>query len=161
MRLLLCYNFHLGCMHKVAEPNVPLAPANILEAPPAPPLALWDLPLLPLPNFKMEPISPGLLLVGILPQPAILVIELSSLTAPMIVAASPLYLEYHLGVTLTHEEDPFEELSTASCTLQVAESSHHAPRVEVLSRHPCIIRTPSVSRRRGARGCNCCESQCS
>ena len=59
--------FHLGRMHEVVEPDPPLAPAVIFEAPPAQPLALWDLPLSPLPDIKIEPMSPSLPSMEILP----------------------------------------------------------------------------------------------
>ena len=78
--------------------------------------------------------SPGLPLVEILPPLAVLVIELSSIATPMMMDASPTYLECHQGITPTYEEDRFEELSTAmSCTPQVFESSC-AAHVEVLNR---------------------------
>ena len=51
-------NFHLGHMHEVAEPDIPLAPVVIPEAPLTPPLAPWDLPLSPLLDCEMEPMSP-------------------------------------------------------------------------------------------------------
>ena len=127
--------FHLGHMHEITEPNVPLAPANTPEALPAPPLALWDLPLSQLTNFKMKPMSLALPSVEILPQLAIPVIELSSTATLMMVAAFPPYLEYHPGVTPTHVEDSSQELSTAtSHTLHMVEFSRCTPRVEVLSR---------------------------
>ena len=50
--------FNLGRIHEVAEPNIPLTPTVILETLPAPPLALWDLPLSPLPDFEIELMSP-------------------------------------------------------------------------------------------------------
>ena len=80
---------YLSRMHKIADPDVPLALVDILELLPTPSLAPWNLSLLPLPNFKIESMSPGLLSVKILPQPAVSVIELSSTTTPVMVATSP------------------------------------------------------------------------
>ena len=60
--------FHLGCMHEMVEPDPPLAPAVIAEAPPAQPLAPWDFPMSPLPNVEMELMSPSLPSMEILPQ---------------------------------------------------------------------------------------------
>ena len=149
--------FNLGCMHKVAEPNFPLIPVVISETLLAPPLAPWDLPLSPLPEFEVELMSPELPLVETQPQLLISIIELSSTATPRIVAASPPYPEYHPGVTSTYEKDPSEELSfVASCTPQEAESNRRACHIEVLSRHPRIIRTPFVHRGQGgARGRRC------
>ena len=59
--------FHLGRMHKVVEVDIPLAPVVIPEALLSPPLAPWDLLLSTLPDFDMEPMSPGLPSVEILP----------------------------------------------------------------------------------------------
>ena len=59
--------FHPNHMHEVAKLDIPLAPAVLDEALPTPLVAPWDLPLLPLPNFEMEPMSPRLPSVEILP----------------------------------------------------------------------------------------------
>ena len=81
--------FYLGRMHGLEEPNVPLALAVIPEARPMPPLAPWDLPLSPLPNIKMKPMSLRLPSVESLALPAIPVIELSSTATPIMMDASP------------------------------------------------------------------------
>ena len=45
---------HLGRIHEVAEPDVALAPAVILEALLGRSLGPWDFPLSPLPDIEME-----------------------------------------------------------------------------------------------------------
>ena len=80
----------------------------------------------------------------ILPQPIVLVIELSSTTTLVPMVASPLIPEYHPDANPIYEKDPLKETSTVvSRALDVTRPSH-AHRVEVLSRHPYIICTPFV-----------------
>ena len=106
--------FYVGRMHGVDEPDVPPAPASIPEAPPIPPLAPWDLPVSLLPDIEMEPMSLELPFVEILPPPVVLVVELSSTTTLVMIVVSPLNPEYHPSATPIYEEDPSEELSTAT-----------------------------------------------
>ena len=136
--------FYLGGMHGVDELDVPPALVVILEAPPTPPLDPWDVPLSPLPDIEMEPMSLVLPSLEILPLPIVPVVKLSSNVTPVMMVVSPLYLKYHPGVTLTYKEDPSEESSTtASHTPHIAKPSH-ALRVEVLRKEPHIIHTPFV-----------------
>ena len=144
--------FHLGRMHEIVAPEPPFAvAADIPEAPPVPPLAPWDFPLSPLPNVEMEPMSPGLPSMEILPPPVIPVIDLSSALTPTPMNASPPVPIYH-PLASPAKEDPFEEASTvASRAPEVAGSSRRRP-IEILSRHPRIIRTPHILHGRGACG---------
>ena len=136
--------FQLGRMHKVVEPNVLLAPAVIPEAPPTQPLAPWDFSLYPLLDIEIEPISPGLPSVEILPQLAISIIELSSTTTLVLMAASPLILEYHPDANPIYEKDPLKETSTVVSRAVDVTGPSRAHRVEVLSRNPYIICTAFV-----------------
>ena len=79
---------YLGRMHGVEEPDISLVPTVILEAPPMPPLAPWDLPRSPFPDIKIEPMSPELPSIEILPSLVIPGIELSPTTTPMMMDAS-------------------------------------------------------------------------
>ena len=83
------------------------------------PLAPWDFSLSPLPDIKMEPMSPGLPFIEILHSLAIPIIELSSTVTLVPMAVSPPILEYHLGASPTYEEDPSEEMSIAAIVFQV------------------------------------------
>ena len=73
------------------------------------------------------------------------IIELNSTATLGVAAASLPYPEYHPEVTPTSEEDLSKEHSfAASCALHGAKSGCHFCRIDVLSRNPCIIRTPFV-----------------
>ena len=63
--------FHLSRMHEVVELDPLLAPTVIPEAPPAQLLAPWDFPMSHLRNVEMDPMSPGLPSMEILPQPTV------------------------------------------------------------------------------------------
>ena len=95
---------HLGRIHEVVEPDIPLAPAVIPEALLEQPLGPWDFPLSILLEIKMELVSPRLLSVEILPPLAIPIIKLSSTTTPIPMAASSPIPEYHLAASITYEE---------------------------------------------------------
>ena len=89
--------FHLGRVHEGAALDVspvgPLAPRDFPGALLGQPLGRWDFPPKPLPDFSMEPMSPGLPSAG--PQPAVSVIELSSKTTFRAATALLPLLEYH------------------------------------------------------------------
>ena len=153
---------HLGRVHEGVAPDVPPfsppAPAVFLGAFTGQPLGLWDFPPEPLPNFPpeplpdipMEPMSPALPVAE--PQPDIPVIEISSTATFRAAAASQPLPKYHPSTDPSSEEDPSEvRSSSASYTPGEAGPSRCTRRVEVISRHPLIIRTPRVPRGRGAR----------
>ena len=94
----------------------------------------------------MEPMSPGLPSMEILPQLAVTVIELSSTTTPVSMAALPPIPDYHPSASPIYEEDPSEKVTTTvSCAPDITGPSH-THQMEVISRHLCIIRTPYVPR---------------
>ena len=80
----------------------------------------------------------------ILPQPIVLVIELSSTTTLVPMVASPLIPEYHPDASPIDEEDPSEEASTMASRAPDISSPSRTRRVEVISWHPGIIRIPHV-----------------
>ena len=144
---------HLGRLHEEDAHDMPPFP------PPAPaaflgqPLGPWDFPPEPLPDYPpeplpaipVEPMSPGL--PSAEPQPDIPVIEISSTATSRAAAASPPLPEYHPIVYTSFEEDPSEvRSSSASCNPDEAGPSRRPRRIEVISRHPLIIRTPRVAR---------------
>ena len=91
----------------------------------------------------LQPMSSGL--PSAEPQLTTLVIELSSMATPRAATASPPYLEYHLSVTPSFKEGPFEEQSsTASCTPQEVGPSHRGRRIDMISKHPLRIRAPHI-----------------
>ena len=96
--------------------------------------------------------SPGLPFVEILASLLSPVIELSSITTLVLMAAPPSILDYHLGTSPIYEEDPLEETSITVSHVADVVGPNHARRVEVLSKHPRIIHTPFVPRGQGARG---------
>ena len=86
---------HLGCIHEVAEPDIPPIPTVILEALLGQLPSPWDFPLSPLSDIEMEPMSLRLSLIEIQPQLMIPVVELSSIAILRTTVASPPYPEYH------------------------------------------------------------------
>ena len=112
----------------------------------------------PLSDTEMEPMSSELPFVEIMPPLVIPIIELSSTTTPVSIAASPPIPEYHPAASPAYEEDPSEETSTATSRIPNDVGSSRVHRVEVLSKHPRIIHTPFVPERRGARRRNCSRS---
>ena len=138
--------FYHGQMHGMDEPYVPPVPVVIPKAQPAPPLDPQDVSLSLLLGIEMEPISPRLSSLEILPLLVVSAVELSSIVASVMMVVSPPYPKYHSGITLAYEEDPSKKSSIAtSHTSHVAKPSY-APSVNVLSKKPCIIRTPFVPR---------------
>ena len=141
--------FYPSHIHEGVGPNVLPAPVDILAACPGQPLGPWDFPPKLLPDIEMEPMSSELPAVEPLPQPVILVIELSSTTTSRVAAILSPYPEYHPD---TSKEDPSEERSlAASFDPNQAGPSRRVCHIEVISRRPLIIRTPHVPRGRGAR----------
>ena len=136
--------FYLGRMHGVEEPDIPPILAVIPEAPLMQPLAPWDFPLSLLSDIGMEPISPGLPSIKILPPLAVLIIKMSSTVTLVPMAVWPPILEYHPGASPTYEEDPSEEMSMAVSRVPGVAELSCAHRAEVLSREPNIIRTPFI-----------------
>ena len=137
-------------IHEGMGPDFLPAPADIPAAYLGQPLGPWDFQPEPLPDIEMEPMSPELLAAEPPPQPMIPVIDMSSTATPRATAVSPPYPEYHPD---TSKEDPSEVQSlAASCDPNQAGPSRHIRRIEVISLHPHILRTPSIPRGRGARG---------
>ena len=135
---------HLGRVHEGVAPDVPpFSPPGPTVFPGAflgQPLGPWDFPLEPLLDILMEPMSPRLPVAE--PQPAIPVIEISSTATSKATVTSPSFPEYHLSANPSSEEDPSEvQSSSASYTLGEAGPNRRTRRVEVISRHPLIIRT--------------------